>query len=304
MCSSDLLAARDGDWTVAIRDSLASMKIGQDVTIGGGVTLYLVGSALQGMGAATVRALVLQTEVPAAQLRVAIRDLQSRRGTGQPVAETLRYELAALGKVLSGTDSDLLPASRFTLSADRTRRQFEAAYGDLIAESEKPFWLSKPALVRQRWRFEAEPLWLRVFQQPVAKLLVDMNLLGVSDLGARAARVQLEWDATMVTCALVLFRRDHGKTAATLADLAPAYLLAVPSDPFCGEPLRYRVDGQNWVLWSVGSDGVDNAARFQEFRHRNESGELAGGDIFYTSTEPQVDRERYRDCLKKSKRPQ
>jgi len=40
----------------------------------------------------------------------------------------------------------------------------------------------------------------------------------------------------------------------TLDELAPAYLSAVPQDPFNGEPLRYNRDGDGYELKSVGAD--------------------------------------------------
>jgi hypothetical protein len=39
------------------------------------------------------------------------------------------------------------------------------------------------------------------------------------------------------------------------------YLSYVPEDPFSGQPLVYRAQGTNWLLYSVGPDGVDDGGK-------------------------------------------
>jgi len=51
----------------------------------------------------------------------------------------------------------------------------------------------------------------------------------------------------------------------------------VASDPFDGQPLVYQPHGTNWVLYSVGSDGVDDGGK------RVGKGPLAKGDLFFDS---------------------
>jgi hypothetical protein len=114
--------------------------------------------------------------------------------------------------------------------------------------------------------------WLR----PLISLLQDrLNRLfsgrDRSDLVARLRAAQLK-------VALRLYQARENRLPAALAELVPAYLAAVPADPYDGKPFRYRVSkgekipdferrrglverevpaGQA-VLWSVGPDGIDN----------------------------------------------
>jgi hypothetical protein len=63
----------------------------------------------------------------------------------------------------------------------------------------------------------------------------------------------------MTMLALRAFRLEKGHYPANLKELAPQYLKKVPIDPFAGDaPLYYRLQGQKYVLWSIGPDGVDN----------------------------------------------
>ena len=43
-----------------------------------------------------------------------------------------------------------------------------------------------------------------------------------------------------------------------LGQLTPAFLAAVPLDPFDGQPLRFKRVGEGYVVYSVGSDGHDD----------------------------------------------
>ena len=79
-----------------------------------------------------------------------------------------------------------------------------------------------------------------------------------------------------VELALRCFRQEHGKVPAKLDELVPAYLKAVPQDPFSGKPLVYRTQGTNWLLYSVGPDGMDNGGV-----HQGRGKSLLGTDLFY-----------------------
>jgi hypothetical protein len=57
------------------------------------------------------------------------------------------------------------------------------------------------------------------------------------------------------------YQSEQGHPPARLDDLAIHYLSHVPVDPFSGQPLVYRAQGTNWLLYSVGSDGVDDGGK-------------------------------------------
>jgi hypothetical protein len=54
------------------------------------------------------------------------------------------------------------------------------------------------------------------------------------------------------------FRLDHGTLPSHLDELVPAYLDAVPLDPFDGHPLRLAVKNDHRIIYSVGPDLVDD----------------------------------------------
>jgi hypothetical protein len=61
--------------------------------------------------------------------------------------------------------------------------------------------------------------------------------------------------------ALRCYRSEHGSVPAHLDELVTNYLSKVAQDPFTSQPLIYRPQGTNWLLYSVGPDGVDDGGR-------------------------------------------
>jgi hypothetical protein len=74
------------------------------------------------------------------------------------------------------------------------------------------------------------------------------------------AFTQTTADQIVVACALERFRNEHNALPKGLEDIVPQYLSAIPNDVFTGQPLNYRLteDGQNYVIYGVGTDGQNN----------------------------------------------
>jgi hypothetical protein len=70
------------------------------------------------------------------------------------------------------------------------------------------------------------------------------------------------------------WRLAQGAYPADLASLVPAYLEAVPVDPFSGAPLHYRAADDEIVVWSVGDDLTDDGGRRAEDKDAS-----SGGDV-------------------------
>jgi hypothetical protein len=64
--------------------------------------------------------------------------------------------------------------------------------------------------------------------------------------------------------ALRIYRAEHGRFPATLQELVPEYLPAVPRDALAedGRALTYLLEADPRIVYSVGTDGVDNGGQF------------------------------------------
>jgi hypothetical protein len=80
--------------------------------------------------------------------------------------------------------------------------------------------------------------------------------------GGKCARRAAEVDAlrqlARLALAVAVYRAREGKDPGKLDDLVPGYIAEIPGDPFDGQPLRCRRDGEGLVLYSVGPDLKDD----------------------------------------------
>jgi RNA polymerase sigma-70 factor (ECF subfamily) len=89
---------------------------------------------------------------------------------------------------------------------------------------------------------------------PITSLLVPH--------GPRLRQSKAEHE-TGVTLAVVGYqlkrhKKEHGAYPESLAALTPEFMAEVPLDEFDGKPLRYRREGEGFILYSVGTNLVDD----------------------------------------------
>jgi hypothetical protein len=64
-------------------------------------------------------------------------------------------------------------------------------------------------------------------------------------------------EAALATLAIAQYHREHGQYPESLEELVPAILPRVPTDYADLRPLRYRRTGDDYLLYSIWSNGVD-----------------------------------------------
>lgn len=75
------------------------------------------------------------------------------------------------------------------------------------------------------------------------------------------------------------YRLRHGRLPEQLNELVPDFLSEVPKDPFDGQPLRYRVEKDGVIIYSIGPDETDQGGR----RYEDDGGKPEMGvDITFT----------------------
>jgi hypothetical protein len=73
---------------------------------------------------------------------------------------------------------------------------------------------------------------------------------------------------------------NNDQLPASLQELAPKYLPAVPKDPFGGKELHYRKEGQSYVLYSCGPDGDDDGGQPRAVENQEEVGDMTDAALF------------------------
>ena len=84
-------------------------------------------------------------------------------------------------------------------------------------------------------------------------LLPSLNVCAEATSRNEAGR-----DATRLAIAIERFYLKHGRLPLQLDELVPGFLDSLPVDPFDGASLRYRVDAEEYLVYSIGADGRDD----------------------------------------------
>ena len=96
-------------------------------------------------------------------------------------------------------------------------------------------------------------------RDPIHRLLFDLGI----EWAESAIWEQRDalWRIARARLAIRRYELRHGRPPATLKELIPTYLPAVPQDPFAPKPLVYQVKGKTARIYSRGPDGDDDGGR-------------------------------------------
>jgi hypothetical protein len=254
-----------GDFSGATKSYLDAVTMGNQIPRGGGIIARLVGIACQAIGRRPIWRMVGQLDAPTA--KAAARRIETLRKETWPCAETLteeKYFAQAISlelfrdpaKVAIAGAQDGEPDNRegaplamqayfFIYSKRRMMHGLTTFMDRLIADASKPY--------ADRTRSDPTP------DDPLTRMLappfVGAHLKQVASEESQIALLNL-------ALALRAYRIEHGAYPSDLGQLVPAYISRVPDDPFAhSDPLIYRKEADDYVLYSVGPDGVDNAGR-------------------------------------------
>lgn len=175
----------------------------------------------------------------------------ARRGRSYQLLFRSSYETQATGRLAR-------------LQPNLTRPQREVLLAELLAPDP---WAEPVERYFQRDRDE----WIRysdTWRWRLYFLRRDMEqyrLERMSEVLPEIARLEAVARLLETELALRNYRDDHGSWPKELAKLVPDYLPNAPPDPFAHRPLVYRLDGEAYLLYSIGRDETDNGGRPEVF---------------------------------------
>ena len=87
--------------------------------------------------------------------------------------------------------------------------------------------------------------------------------------------------ATQTALAVERYRLTEGRLPQSLDNLVPAYMEGVPTDPFDGQSLKYRIRETGFVVYSVGEDLTDEGGAERDGRARDAKGKPLPWDVTF-----------------------
>jgi hypothetical protein len=177
-------------------------------------------------------------------------------GESMGLIENLPYNDEIRGAIRVGV---ILPMWRFIWSYEDARHSLEEIQAVLQAVEQSRAQRSAGPLKAARDTIEEkkrEDAAYKSWSYFVTRLLIGAPAHGPM----RAFRCQTHVEMTRAAIGLKRYQLRHRKYPQTLEQLVPEFLAKHPVDWMSGQKLLYRMEGDSFVLWSVGDNGVDDKA--------------------------------------------
>ena len=107
----------------------------------------------------------------------------------------------------------------------------------------------------REWSRNAYGLWRSMWTRIAMRKTIRTH---EDSFGKKHARSSATLRLVITELAVRGYQAKHGRPPISLAELVPAWLPAVPLDPFTDKPLAYRITTNSFLLYSVGPDAQDD----------------------------------------------
>lgn len=108
-------------------------------------------------------------------------------------------------------------------------------------------------------------------------LVSRLMLPSIANIAKACAHVKALQSAAIAAIAVERSRLQNEKLPASLEDLTPHLMTELPKDPFNGEPLRFKLMEQGYVIYSVGVDLKDDGGVSSLGKDPNKGRDVAFG---------------------------
>jgi hypothetical protein len=244
--------AAAGRYAAALDSQLDALRLGADVERGTPLIGQLVGIAAQSLGRQTKLVQPRIDALDAAGAKAAARRLSAILATETVPAETIRSERELCFAMMRADE-------RAAHTASSTAQR-----------------LLEPFMFRGHNRYlDALSAWASTGRQgdEPANPAPDAKRFGTlaKMTGEVMPKAMFKWwtnraanEMFVAALALQSYRAEHGAYPDRLEALVPHILPELPRDPYGAGPLKYRREGDKYVLYSVGPDRKDDGGKAAE----------------------------------------
>lgn len=311
-----------GDFSGAYDDLQTSIALAEILSRGGVLVHVLVEVTCEAQTLSAMRRIALQRNVPPEVAARAITQLLETSRSIEPLSETFRNECRAVpGEIdyfldaskpaFLGPMSDEESASSerkvrfvagklgwlFGSSREIVNTDLGRVYQCLINIANEPYDGRALQRLQDTLVPPMEPHALLLLRDPVGYLIARTTVPIFPPIITRYHLRATNIGATVLVIALRQYEQAEHRLPPNLQKLVPRYLAEIPSDPFAGKPLRYRIEPNGeWRVYSVGPNQVDEGGdRPKTDPHKYTD----PGDLVFGSFEPEAERARLARAAKK-----
>jgi hypothetical protein len=249
-------AAR-GDWAGASQSALDILRLGHDIPRGGPLISALAGSSIQRVGLDQLE--LLLPRFNAESCRIATRRMEQLYARRVPFWQTMQEDKwttqAGLLEIMKqpnwhtsvlqtlGYKGAARKPQHLLMSKRAVMNSYSAVTDQVIANARLPYAKSPPP-------------------PPTTDYISALFTPTYSTVRWAIARAEASTVLLLTALALRAYQLERGIYPEKLAALTPQYLKTIHADPFgSGEALRYKKQGDSYLLWSIGPDTKDDGGK-------------------------------------------
>jgi hypothetical protein len=253
-----VIAVEDGNERLATDDLLALLNASRSIGDEPFLVCQLIRIAMRSIAVRSAEWLIAQTVNPPslAEFQTALSD-----DAEEPLLlYGMRGDRAATSKLFENLDNGTATPEKsleWTMDDPRTRLGWWHYRAHLPADHAMFLQLTTQYVEYARLPIHEQPKYftaLLIPEKDPRRILSRLFLPAAEKVANGYWRATAEARCTVIGIACERFRQKHNRWPETLAELVPAFLPAVPLDPFTAEPLRYVKLKEGGVVFSVGKD--------------------------------------------------
>jgi hypothetical protein len=291
-----LRRVEEGDGDGALADCRAAINAGRSIGDEPLALSTFIRNACVTIACSTAERVLAQGEPSPADL-AALQKLLEDEDAFPQLRVAMRGERAWMHEVLTEIEIGAVPITSLTLS-NKPPQALERFIGSVLRPSFKSEHSSILALLTRyvdsthlparEQLAAADAVQTEVRSAPRTAILTHTLVPALSKVTQSCLRKHAHMRTLIAGLAAERYRRAHGAWPESLQDLTPAELIAVPLDPFDGEPLRLlRLPG-GIEIYSVGLYGIDNKGRLAVGAQVNQPGFDIGIRLWDPSERPRA----------------
>jgi hypothetical protein len=271
--------AQDGDPDGACRSELALLNTGRSIGEEYTLIILLIRTSIAALATQTLERTLAQGEPTEASLAAVQQALErEEKETPALTVTAFRGERALAHRMMDAMERGELSLSSMTgtpsfgerladvLNAGMVRHS-HAVYLRYLMEAVELAKAPGPEQLARRKELLAAPedrrAWLAMLLIPAADKVLGSEWRKLAQLRCAITALALE-----------RYRKAQHHWPESLEALTPAYLAAVPVDPYDGRPLRYLRLSDGVEVYSIGPDSVDNGGKIDRKNPQAEGSDL------------------------------